>query len=508
MPPLAHAAGKGSCSAIVALLEGGARLESAASLPLTSAATARVHPSRRRRGAGELAAVELLLKRGADPNRPPGAGIRTPAVLRRHRSSRRRRGQPRRGRGARARSMRRGPQRQQGDAQSPYSPRWHRPPAPARVAVGASSSRAAAPTWSTWCEVTVGDSCDERSRGPDRKCRSPRERAAYCNELDAVRFLLLQGAIRREIVARGDVARVRGRASGDARARRAPRPRARARARVGRRVRDGCFSRWRAFTKRNAERSRAGRRESMLGAQTAAANAEAEAVRKKAEEELKSLEDAAAEAERLAAKVRKQEEYKKEQEARKKEAAAKRAEAKEKKAAAKAAAEGGCRREGGSSRKCWMRCRRWWRIWKSNAKRRRRSAPKEKAERDAVVEDERRREKGEKSPRSRRARAARTRERRTPRRFAARPLPSAKLRARKSDPIPRKTLHQVAKPVVTALCPPPPPPRRVAARATSRGLSPGRRARARKEDAADFTGVCVNFFAVPVQPSTRSTRAR
>jgi protein SFI1 len=60
--------------------------------------------------------------------------------------------------------------------------------------------------------------------------------------------------IRRENVLKRDC--FLGWAASGRRARDARRASARARARVGRRVRDGCFSRWRAFTKRNAERSR------------------------------------------------------------------------------------------------------------------------------------------------------------------------------------------------------------------------------------------------------------
>ena len=78
MPPLAHAAGKGSCSAIEALLDGGAILESAASLPLVRGDQRMLTPLGVAAEAGELAAVKLLLARGADPNGPPGAGIEPP----------------------------------------------------------------------------------------------------------------------------------------------------------------------------------------------------------------------------------------------------------------------------------------------------------------------------------------------------------------------------------------------------------------------------------------------
>ena len=70
MPPLAHAAGKGSCSAIEALLDGGAILESAASLPLVRGDQRMLTPLGVAAEAGELAAVKLLLARGADPNGP------------------------------------------------------------------------------------------------------------------------------------------------------------------------------------------------------------------------------------------------------------------------------------------------------------------------------------------------------------------------------------------------------------------------------------------------------
>ena len=75
--PLAHAAGKGSCSAIEALLDGGAILESAASLPLvrgdqhvTLGVAARPASS----GGGQAPARPGVL----DPNGPPGAGIEPP----------------------------------------------------------------------------------------------------------------------------------------------------------------------------------------------------------------------------------------------------------------------------------------------------------------------------------------------------------------------------------------------------------------------------------------------
>ena len=69
MPPLAHAAGKGSCAAINALLDGGAVMESAASLPLVRGDRRMLTPLGVAAEAGELNAVKLLLSRGADPRR-------------------------------------------------------------------------------------------------------------------------------------------------------------------------------------------------------------------------------------------------------------------------------------------------------------------------------------------------------------------------------------------------------------------------------------------------------
>jgi hypothetical protein len=78
MPPLCHAAGKGSCAAIKALLDGGANLESAASLPLVRGDRRMLTPLGVAAEAGELTAVNLLVDKGAAPNGPPGQGFEPP----------------------------------------------------------------------------------------------------------------------------------------------------------------------------------------------------------------------------------------------------------------------------------------------------------------------------------------------------------------------------------------------------------------------------------------------
>ena len=192
MPPLAHAAGKGSCSAIVALLDGGAILESAASLPLVRGDQRMLTPLGVAAEAGELKAVELLLKRGADPNGPPGAGIEPPLCCAVTDPPDDDEGNPVVGVVRALIAAGADPNASKEDAQSPYSPLM--------VAAGAGSVAVVRELLAGGADlehvvrVTVGDSGGPRG-GPDRKCQiTALLHAAYCNELDAVRFLLLQGA--------------------------------------------------------------------------------------------------------------------------------------------------------------------------------------------------------------------------------------------------------------------------------------------------------------------------
>ena len=396
MPPLAHAAGKGSCAAIAALLDGGARLESAASLPLTPRDGRTLTPLGVASEAGELEAVQTLLGCGANPNGPPGGGFEPPLCCAVTDPPDDDEGNPVVGVVRALVAAGADPNASKEDAQSPYSPLM--------VAAGAGSVAVVRELLDGGADlehvvrVTVGDSGGPRG-GPDRKCHiTALLHAAYCNELDAVRFLLLQGAKL---------------GSADREAMSLVCDHLRSKASVGVPDASATLSLLRhqadaeadeedekAEARLKAERARAAelKEERKRARRADAANAEAEAVRKKAEEELKSLEDAAAEAERLAAKVRKQEEYKKEQEARKKEAAAKRAEAKEKKAAAKAAAEREAAAEKAEQQKVLDEVQKMVADLeiKRKAEEAKREA-KEKAERDAAVEEERRREKREKA---------------------------------------------------------------------------------------------------------------
>ena len=185
-------AGKGSCAAIVALLDGGARLESAASLPLMPRDFRVLTPLGVASEAGELAAVRLLLDRGANPNGPPGAGFEPPLCC----------------------AVTDPPDDEEGNPvvgvvraliAAGADPNASKEDFAVAVLAahgggggGVRRRRARTPLRGADLEhvvrVTVGDSGGPRG-GPDRKCHiTALLHAAYCNELDAVRFLLLRGA--------------------------------------------------------------------------------------------------------------------------------------------------------------------------------------------------------------------------------------------------------------------------------------------------------------------------
>ena len=396
MPPLAHAAGKGSCAAIVALLDGGAKIESAASLPLMPRDFRVLTPLGVASEAGELAAVRLLLDRGANPNGPPGAGFEPPLCCAVTDPPDDEEGNPVVGVVRALIAAGADPNASKEDLQSPYSPLM--------VAAGAGSVAVVRELLSGGADlehvvrVTVGDSGGPRG-GPDRKCHiTALLHAAYCNELDAVRFLLLRGAKlgsadREAMTLVCD--HLRSKAAHGV-------PDAGATLSLLRHQADAEADEEdeKAEQRMREERARAAElkeERKRLRAQEKI-EAEAAAEKRKAEEEKQAAEAAAAEAERLAAKVRKQEEYKKEQEARKAAAAAKRAEAKAAKAAAKAAADAEAAAEAEAQKKVLDEVQAM--VADLELKRKAEEAEREKreaAERAAAVREEEERERAEKA---------------------------------------------------------------------------------------------------------------
>ena len=396
MPPLAHAAGKGSCAAIDALLDGGAKLESAASLPLMPRDFRVLTPLGVAAEAGELAAVKLLLARGANPNGPPGMGFEPPLCCAVTDPPDDEEGNPVVGVVRALIAAGADPNASKEDLQSPYSPLM--------VAAGAGSVAVVRELLAGGADlehvvrVTVGDSGGPRG-GPDRKCHiTALLHAAYCNELDAVRFLLLRGAklgsADREAMSLV-CDHLRSKAAHGV-------PDAGATLSLLRHQADAEADEEdeKAEQRMREERARAAElkeERKRLRAQEKI-EAEAAAEKRKAEEAKQAAEAEAAEAERLAAKVRKQEEYKREQEARKAAAAAKRAEAKAAKAAAKAAADAEAAAEAEAQKKVLDEVQAM--VADLELKRKAEEAEREKreaAEREAAVREEEERERAEKA---------------------------------------------------------------------------------------------------------------
>ena len=395
MPPLAHAAGKGSCSAIEALLDGGAILESAASLPLVRGDQRMLTPLGVAAEAGELAAVKLLLSRGADPNGPPGAGIEPPLCCAVTDPPDDDEGNPVVGVVRALIAAGADPNASKEDAQSPYSPLM--------VAAGAGSVAVVRELLAGGADlehvvrVTVGDSGGPRG-GPDRKCQiTALLHAAYCNELDAVRFLLLQGAKL---------------GSADREAMSLVCDHLRSKAQHGvpdagatlsllrHQADDEAFEEEEKAEQRlREERARAAelKEERKRLRQEAAKEAEVEAVKKAEEAERLKEEEEKAEAERLAARAAKQEAYKKEQEARKAAKKEKEAKAKAAKAAAKAAAEAQAKAEEEENRRVMEEVQAM--VSDLEIKRKAEDAEREareRAEREAAIKEEEERERKEK----------------------------------------------------------------------------------------------------------------
>ena len=396
MPPLAHAAGKGSCAAMKALLDAGVVMESAAHLPLVRGDRRTLTPLGVAAEAGELAAVKLLLSRGADPNGPPGMGFEPPLCCAVTDPPDDEEGNPVVGVVRALIAAGADPNASKEDAQSPYSPLM--------VAAGAGSVAVVRELLQGGADlehvvrVTVGDSGGPRG-GPDRKCHiTALLHAAYCNELDAVRFLLLRGA-KLSSADREAMSLVcdhlRSKAAHGV-------PDAGATLSLLRHQADAEADEEdeKAEQRLREERARAAelKEERKRLRVQAAAEAEADAARKKEEEANRKAEEERVEAERLAARQRKQEEYRKEQEARKAAAAAKRAEAKAAKAAAKAAAEKEAEEEAKAQAKVMEEVR----SMVADLEVKRKAADKEKearerAEREAAIKEEEERERAEKA---------------------------------------------------------------------------------------------------------------
>jgi hypothetical protein len=246
--------------------------------------------------------------------------------------------------------------------------------------------------------VTVGDSGGPRG-GPDRKCHiTALLHAAYCNELDAVRFLLLQGA-KLSAADREAMSLVcdhlRSKAANGV-------PDAGATLSLLRHQADAEADEEdeKAEVRMREERVRAAelKEERKKLRAAAATEAEHDAVKKKVEDADRKAEGERAEVERLAARERKQGEYKREQEARKEAAAGKRAEVKAAKATAKAAAEREAEAEAAAQNKVMEEVR----SMVADLELTRQAAEKvrdarEKKERDAAIREEEERERAERS---------------------------------------------------------------------------------------------------------------
>ena len=397
MPPLAHAAGKGSCAAIEALLDGGAILESAASLPLVRGDQRMLTPLGVAAEAGELPAVKLLLqRRRRSQTGPPGAGIEPPLCCAVTDPPDDDEGNPVVGVVRSLIAAGADPNASKEDAQSPYSPLM--------VAAGAGSVAVVRELLAGGADlehvvrVTVGDSGGPRG-GP--RPQVPHHRAAPRGVLQragrgAVPFTAGRQAWQRG--PRGDVARVRPTfvpRRSTAFPTRAPR----SRYFVTQADDEAYEEEEKAEQRLKEERARAAelKEERKRMRQEAAKDAEVEAVKKAEEAERLKEEEEKAEAERLAARAAKQEAYKKEQEARKAAKKEKEAKAKAAKAASKAAADAQAKAEEEENRRVMEEVQ----AMVSDLEIKRKAEDdvreaRERAEREAAIKEEEERERKEK----------------------------------------------------------------------------------------------------------------